>query len=262
MKRLKDSLADSSSFTVIAELTSGAGCSMEPIFAFLEAHKASGGSEIPDGFDFAGIALPQNPGGVSNLDPSDVLAQLAPTDLLDNLDFIPHMSCKDHNKAALNSALVGYRQRGVQSVLALTGDKPVSSKGVFELEAVGLLQLVSETNRNELLKGSHADPARARPFFAGAAVSPFKYTEPSQMQQYFKLEKKVASGARYFISQVGWDWKKSRELKCYMEDVGLNVPVLGNAYFLTTTNAAPRLMNTGKLPGCFVSNALLAQLQS
>jgi 5-methyltetrahydrofolate corrinoid/iron sulfur protein methyltransferase len=262
MKRLKDSLLENTDFTVIAELTSGRDCSMAPIVEFLEAHQAAGGSGIPEGFDFAGVALPQNPGGISNLDPTDVLAQLATTDLLDGLDFIPHMSCKDHNKSALNSILVGYRQRGVQSVLALTGDKPVSAKGVFELEAIGLLQQISEMNRKEMLKGGHEGLAEVHRFVAGAAVSPFKYSEPSQLQQYFKMEKKVACGARYLITQVGWDWKKSLELKFYMEEAGLDVPVLGNCYLLTTTNAAPRLMNSGHLPGCHVSDEFLAKLNS
>ena len=46
-------------------------------------------------------------------------------------------------------------------------------------------------------------------FFVGAAVSPFKYSEPSQMQQYYKMEKKIACGAKFLVTQVGWDWKKS-----------------------------------------------------
>lgn len=262
MKRLMKTLADASGFAVVAELTSGRGYSFAPIQEFLEEHKASGGAKIPDGFNFTGVTLPQNPGGISNLDPSDVLAQLATTDLLDDLDFIPHISCKDHNKSALNSMLIGYKQRGVRNVLALTGDKPVSAKGVFELEAVGLLQLISRMNRKELLSIPPDQLDQAQQIFAGAAVSPFKYSEPSQMQQYFKMEKKVACGARYLITQVGWDWKKSLELKFYMEEAKLNVPVLGNVYFLTTTNAAPRLMNTGKLPGCYVSDEFLAKLKS
>jgi 5,10-methylenetetrahydrofolate reductase len=125
MKRLKNSLLKDKEFTVIAELTSGRGFSIDPIVKFLEAHKAAEGSDIPAGFDFAGVALPQNPGGGSNLDPSDVLAQLALTDLLEGLDFIPHISCKDHNQSALNAMLIGYKQRDVRTVLALTGDVPV-----------------------------------------------------------------------------------------------------------------------------------------
>jgi len=262
MKRLMTTLAAGTDFAVVAELTAGRGYKFAPIKKFLEAYKASDGKDIPDGFNFTGVTLPQNPGGISNLDPSDVLAQLATTDLLDELDFIPHISCKDHNKSALNSMLIGYKQRGVRNVLALTGDKPVSAKGVFELEAVGLLQLINRMNRKELLGCKAETLDQAQQIFAGAAVSPFKYSEASQMQQYYKMEKKVACGARYLITQVGWDWKKSLELKFYMEEAKLNVPVLGNVYFLTTTNAAPRLMNTGKLPGCHVGDEFLAKLKS
>ena len=261
MKRLMNILSEGG-FAITAELTSGRGYNFAPIQKFLEAHKASGGENIPAEFNFAGITFPQNPGGISNLDPSDVLAQLAATDLLDDLDYIPHISCKDHNKSALNSMLIGYKQRGVQSVLALTGDKPVSAKGVFVLEAVGLLQLIGRMNRKELLACKVDTLDQARQIFAGAAVSPFKYSEPSQLQQYFKMEKKVACGARFLITQVGWDWKKALELKFYLEEAKLKVPVLGNVYFLTTTNAAPRLMHSGKLPGCYVSDALLTKLKS
>ena len=54
-------------------------------------------------------------------------------------------------------------------------------------------------------------------FFPGAAVSPFKYTEASQMQQYYKMEKKIACGAEFLITQVGWDWRKSLELFTYLQ---------------------------------------------
>ncbi len=262
MNRLKQTLLDESRFSVVAELAAGRGYKMDPIIAFLSSHKEDGAASIPKAFDFAGIALPQNPGGIANLDPSDVLAQLSASGLLDEIDFIPHMSCKDHNKSALHSALIGYKQRGVQSVLALTGDVPVSAKGVFELESVGLLQMISRINRKALLSAKPKELEQVQQIFSGAAVSPFKYSEPSLLQQYFKMEKKVACGARFLITQVGWDWKKALELQLYMKEADLNVPVLGNVYFLTTTNAAPRLMHSGKLPGCYVSDALLEKLKS
>jgi len=261
VNRFKQSIGNREHFTVIAELVPGRGARrMAPIQRFLKARQEADAGAIPSEFDFSGIAFPQNPGGISNLDPSDIMAQLASTDLLKGLSPIPHLTCKDHNKSALASMLAGYRERGIQNVLALTGDQPASSKGVFELEAVGLLQLISKMNRAALLKAKPETLAEVPQFFAGGAVSPFKYTEPSQMQQYFKMEKKVAGGARFLITQVGWDWKKSLELKRYVDEVGMDVPLIGNVYFLTTSNPAPRLMHTGKLPGCFVSKALLDRL--
>jgi FMN phosphatase YigB (HAD superfamily) len=82
------------------------------------------------------------------------------------------------------------------------------------------------------------------------------------MQQYYKMEKKISCGARFLITQVGWDWKKSLELFQYMQENGLDVPIIGNVYLLSTRTAVPRLMHDIKLPGCFVSDELLAKVYS
>ena len=82
------------------------------------------------------------------------------------------------------------------------------------------------------------------------------------MQQYYKMEKKIACGAEFLITQVGWDWRKSLELFTYLKEAGLAIPVIGNVYLLSTLTPAPRLMHDGKLPGCFVSDELLAKVQS
>ncbi|MHC4927438.1 MAG: methylenetetrahydrofolate reductase, partial [Planctomycetota bacterium] len=193
--------------------------------------------------------VPQNPGGVANIDPTDALAVLEHKLLLEDLDYIPHLSCKDSNTDSLISSLVGYRQRGVESVLVLTGDKPVTAQGVFEIESIGLLSLIKSMNNQAVLKANPGQWDAVNRFFAGAAVSPFKYTEASLMQQYFKLEKKIEAGADFLVTQVGWDWKKSAELMQYCKDNGITTPIIGNCYWLTTLTPAPRLMHDIKLPG-------------
>ena len=260
--RLKNFL-ENQKFAVTAELTGGPGYNFAPFELFLAEHKEKK-SSIPDGFHFAGITIPQNPGGVANVDPSDVLAVIQEKNarLLEDLDFIPHLSCKDSNTDSLISSLVGYRRRGVESVLALTGDKPVSAQGVFEVESVGLLSLISKLNHQSITKANSSTLDIAHQFYPGAAVSPFKYTEGSLMQQYYKMEKKIAEGARFLITQVGWDWEKSLELMQYLKARRIEIPVIGNVYWLTTLTPAPRLMHDIKLPGCFVSDDLLAKLQS
>jgi len=259
-KTLKDILNKSSQFTVLAELTSGPGQNVGPIKSFLKGFQEK--AALPSGFQFAGIALPQSPGGVANVEPTDIIADLTRDNLIGELDIIPHITCKDHNLNGLKSALMGYRHQGIDSLLALTGDKPAGAKPIFELESVGLLDLMQGMNRQSLLKAKPEAWDKTPQFFPGAAVSPFKYTEASQMQQYFKMEKKLICGAEFLITQLGWDWKKSMELFQYLKDRHLNVPVIGNVYLLTTKTPAPRLMHSGKLPGCFVSDALLKQLNS
>jgi methylenetetrahydrofolate reductase (NADPH) len=246
----------------VAELAAGPGFNFSPIERFLKGAQKAGTDAVPSGFDFVGFTVPQSPGGVANLEPGDVLTRVRAADLLGNLDFIPHISCKDHNVDALTASLMSFRAQGIESVLALTGDKPVRSRGVFEVESVGLLQLIRRINDAAYLKAGPGQWDQLTQFFPGAAVSPFKYTEASQMQQYFKMEKKIACGAKFLIPQLGYDWRKSLELMRYLEETGIDIPVLGNVYLLTTTTPAPRLMHDGKLPGCFVSDELLAKLQA
>jgi 5-methyltetrahydrofolate corrinoid/iron sulfur protein methyltransferase len=257
----KKSLFAPTAFPVIAELAAGPNFSLKPIDEFLRG-AAEAGQSLPRGFEFVGITSPQNPSGVPTVQPGDVLAHLRKEGLLGDLDFIPHITCKDQNADSLLSSLVGYRQAGIESVFSFTGDKPLASKDIFELDSLGLLGLIQRANNKALLEASADELAATPQFFPGAAVSPFKYTEPSLMQQLYKMEKKVACGARFIVTQVGWDWRKSLDLFRYVKDNSIDVPVVGNVYLLTTRNAAARLMHDGKLPGCYVSDELYSRLIS
>ncbi len=261
-KKFRQNLETKTGFVVVVELAGGPNFNFAPIADFLTAFKKAGPDAMLAGFDFAAVTLPQNPGGTANIDPAYALDRMLAEGLLGGLDCIPHISCKDHNVNAIVSSLVGFRNSGTESVLLLTGDKPLAAKGVFDLDSIGLLQLVRDMNNEAYIKARPQDLDKVHQFYPGAAVSPFKYTEASLMQQYYKMEKKIACGAKFLITQVGWDWKKSQELFRYIADNNINVPVLGNVYVLSTTTAAPRLMHDVKLTGCFVSDHLLSKLYS
>ncbi|MBN1817811.1 MAG: methylenetetrahydrofolate reductase C-terminal domain-containing protein [Sedimentisphaerales bacterium] len=259
---LKEAFRKQDRFLVLVELTGGPGYSYAPIETFLGKAREQTGRDIPSDFAFVGFTLPQNPGGVANIEPANVLAKLESVGLLKGLTAVPHISCKDANADAIFSSLIGYRENGIQAILALTGDKPVSAKGVFELDSISLLSMIARMNRESWLKAKPGQWDTVQTLLAGAAVSPFKYTEPSLMQQYYKMEKKIAAGADFLITQVGWDWKKSLELFRYMADNGIDTPVFGNVYLLSTITPAPRLMHDGKLPGCYVSGSFYEKVRT
>ncbi|MCX6561565.1 MAG: methylenetetrahydrofolate reductase C-terminal domain-containing protein [Candidatus Aminicenantes bacterium] len=242
-------------FLVLAELVPESGHSLRGIRAFLES-AAGAADRLPAGCELAGVTIPQSPNGVASLSPADVFAVLDKQDLWGSLDVVPHVSAKDHNAEALKSYLCGLRALGLDSVLALTGDKPASAQGVFEVDAIGLLGLIRDINHASWAAAPLGRFEGVPQFMAMAAVSPFKYTEASQLQQYFKMKKKLRAGAGALITQMGWDSRKSEELFRYLGEEGIDVPVFGNVYFLTARNSSPRLMAEGKLPGCYVSRAL------
>ncbi|MCK4628732.1 MAG: methylenetetrahydrofolate reductase C-terminal domain-containing protein, partial [Sedimentisphaerales bacterium] len=182
--------------------------------------------------------------------------------LWQDLDVVPHITAKDHNVDAIKTYIIGLQKLGLESVLALTGDKPAESKGVFEIDSIGLVELITAMNQQAFEKAKPDSFDKVHQFYIAAAVSPFKYTEASLMQQYYKMAKKIHAGADCLITQMGWDTRKSEELFRYLKDENINVPVFGNVYFLTTMTPAPRLMREGKLPGCVVTDELFGRLSS
>jgi methylenetetrahydrofolate reductase (NADPH) len=71
------------------------------------------------------------------------------------------------------------------------------------------------------------------------------------MYQYLKLKKKIAAGANYAITQLGYDAAKFRELKRYVDENIGPFPILGNVYILN--NRAAEKMAKGDIAGCWVS---------
>lgn len=158
-----------------------------------------------------------------------------------------HLTCVSQDRAGLRKTLEDLQALGIWNVFALTGDWPAAGRGegapVFDLDAVQLVHLVAEMRR------------AGAPFHISVAVSPFKYVEADCVWQYLKLEKKVAAGADLVITQVGWDARKFRELRRYLDDRGLRTPVLGAVYVLGPR--AAEKMAGGQPPGCWVAPELL-----
>ncbi|HEV8438668.1 MAG TPA: methylenetetrahydrofolate reductase C-terminal domain-containing protein [Methylomirabilota bacterium] len=163
-----------------------------------------------------------------------------------------HVTCVGEDRQALRKRLEDLSALGIENVFALTGDYPKTGPGqpepVFDLDAVQLVHLIDEMRRAGV------------PFHIAVAVSPFKYVEADCVYQYLKLEKKIATGADLAITQLGWDAMKFRELRRYLDERGLDTPVLGNVYVLGPR--AAEKMAGGQPPGCWVSPALLERVRA
>ncbi len=179
---------------------------------------------------------------------------------------IAHLTGKDGNRSFLEGRLHTLARLGVENILALTGDaqkEGFSGRGkpVHDLDSVLILWLVQALRGGlEYRLGPRTVQTTPFEFYPGAVINPFKVREPDLMMQLFKLELKISSGARFIISQLGYNLRKLYELKQYLTRVGLDAtPVLANVYVPTATIA--RMMQAGEVAGCVIPDELIGRLE-
>jgi methylenetetrahydrofolate reductase (NADPH) len=122
------------------------------------------------------------------------------------LEPVMQMTCRDRNRIALQSDLLGASALGIRNILVMTGDHPKfgdhpEARGVFDLDSVQLLRAL-RTMRDEhaLLSGRTLDPAPE--CFLGAVENPFA---PPVSFRAERLGKKVAAGAQFVQTQFVFD---------------------------------------------------------
>ena len=208
-----------------------------------------------------GISVTDNPGGNPALSTEMLCTEIKKL----GIEPLVHLACRDKNRSEMESVLHGLTAAQVRNLLILTGDFPSNeafkgkSRPVFDLDPIHALQLVEELNNgleHEVMRRKRTlTPTQ---FFAGACVSPFKKTEAELMGQYYKLRKKIEAGAKFIITQVGYDARKLHELLQWLKVNGYDIPVLVDIYILPHRTA--KLMNANGIPGCVVTDKLVAEL--
>lgn len=253
--RFKEALFNPAKFPVTWELVPGRGAkeSTQEKALSLACQAAAGGR-------IAALTITDNPGGTPAISADFMGAEI----LKLGIEPLVHVTCKDRNRNAIESQLYALDRAGIRNLLIMTGDYPVSRfqgrpSPVFDLDPVHILQLIAEMNRGLEYPGLKGNiKHQASDFFAGAVVSPFKATEAEQMLQYYKLKKKIDAGARFVVTQLGYDARKFHEILLFMRQSGFNVPLIGNIYILPF--GAAKMMNANDLPGSVVTDKLLADI--
>ena len=118
-------------------------------------------------------------------------------------------TCRDRNRLALQSDLLGAAALGIENILCLTGDHTKmgdhpGAKPVFDLDSVSLLHTASQLEKGLDLAGNAlvGEPPK---FAKGAVVSPISDSVDAQLA---KMERKVMAGADYFQTQAVFESEK------------------------------------------------------
>ena len=131
--------------------------------------------------------------------------------MLKNAGLTPilQLTCRDRNRIALQSELLGAAALGIENILCLTGDHTKmgdhpGAKPVFDLDSVSLLHTVCQLENGVDLAGNPL-VGPAPKFAKGAVVSPCSDSVDAQLA---KMERKCLAGAEYFQTQAVFDSEK------------------------------------------------------
>jgi homocysteine S-methyltransferase len=175
------------------------------------------------------------------------------------IETIPHVTPRDTTVMGLEAVLLGAHAEGVRNVLAVTGDPPhvgdyPGSRGVYEVDSIGLVQLLASLNRGEDYLGKGLDAPTS--FFVGVAVNPSADDLELELERF---RRKVDAGAQFAMTQALFDVEL---LDRFVERLGgaWPIPVLVGVWPLRSHAMALRLHN--EVPGITVPDPVLYALQA
>jgi 5,10-methylenetetrahydrofolate reductase len=133
-----------------------------------------------------------------------------------------NISCRDRNRLALKSDLIGAAALGLDAIVALTGDKippddPSGAHGVHDLDAFALLQMVGDLNRGDTGEGK-ALLKKLPDIFVGAVANP---NRKNIEREFDMLKRKAEAGAKFVITQPIFEAATARRFLERANAVGL-----------------------------------------
>jgi 5,10-methylenetetrahydrofolate reductase len=142
------------------------------------------------------------------------------------VDPVMQIVCRDRNRIAIQSDILGAVALGIGNILCLTGDhqklgNQPDAKGVFDLDSIQLIQSVKKM-RDEKKLVCGEDISGEVPVFIGAAENP--YADPFEYR-VIRLAKKVKAGANFIQTQGIYDVDKFARWMEAVRDKGLDQQV-------------------------------------
>lgn len=232
-------------FPILVELLPPRGCDLEPVLAKAKRCAALGVTaiNIPDG---ARAAAKMSP-----------LALAVRIQREAGVEAVLHTCCRDRNLLGLQADLLGASALGVRNLLLITGDPPIlgdypEATAVFDLDAIGLVNVASRLNRGQDLAGNVTGPSTG--FVLGVGLNP---TATNLDREIERWRWKVDAGAEYAITQPVFD---ADALFRFLDRLpsGRSIPILAGIWPLQSVRNAEFLAT--EVPGVSVPDAVRARL--
>jgi methylenetetrahydrofolate reductase (NADPH) len=134
------------------------------------------------------------------------------------------MVCRDRNRIAMQSDLLGASALGLKNILCLEGDHQTfgnhpGAKGVYDLDSLQLVSMLKKMRDDKLFQNGEPIKEYEPKFFIGAVENPF--ADPFEFR-VFRLAKKVAAGADFIQTQCIFDMPRFERWMKLVVDKGLH----------------------------------------
>jgi methylenetetrahydrofolate reductase (NADH) len=184
--------------------------------------------------------------------------------LQEGLEPVIQMTCRDRNRLAIQSDLLGAYALGIRNLLCLTGDHQrfgnhPGAKNVFDIDSLQMVRMVTAMRDECVFQCGDSFKGIEPRFFVGAAAAPF--ADPVDFRPY-RLAKKVQAGADFIQTQLVYDVPAFAAYMEKVRDLGLHekVFILPGVGPLKSPGMARYMKNN--VPGILVPEEIIDRMQA
>jgi methylenetetrahydrofolate reductase (NADPH) len=192
------------------------------------------------------------------------LSSIAAGAILINMGMEPvvQMTCRDRNRIAIQSDILGAAALGMKNLLCLTGDHQCfgdhpDAKGVFDVDSIQLLDIVRQMRDDRRFQSGEELKAEPR-LFLGAAENPF--ADPFKFRA-MRLAKKITAGTDFIQTQIIYNIKKFEEWMNIVRDMGLHKKVFILAGVTPVRSLGMARYMKNNVPGMDVPEEIIKRLE-
>ncbi len=182
----------------------------------------------------------------------------------EGLEPIIQMTCRDRNRLAIQSDLLGAYALGMRNLLCLSGDHQKfgnhpTAKNVFDMDSVQMVKMVADMRDNCIFECGDEFKGVEPRFFIGAASAPF--ADPLDFRPY-RLAKKVQAGANFIQTQLVYDIEAFKNFMEKVRDLGLHEKtyILAGVGPLKSPGMARYMKNN--VPGILVPDEIIDRMSA
>jgi 5,10-methylenetetrahydrofolate reductase len=181
----------------------------------------------------------------------------------EGLEPIIQMTCRDRNRLAIQSDLLGAAALGIRNLLCLSGDHQShgnhpGAKNVHDIDSIQMVAMVKAMRDDGAFQCGEDIPGGGPPIYVGAAANPF--ADPAALRPQ-RLAKKATAGADFIQTQLVYDMDRFAEYMKRVVDLGVHEKLFVLAGVGPLKSAGMARYMRDRVPGMIVPDEYVARME-